>query len=559
HGGSGLGLSIVRQLVEGMGGRVGADSAAGVGSTFWFELPFGRTLMRLPQQAGAGERRALEVLIVDDEPYQRDVLLGMADQLGWNAEAAESGESMIERVLMRMTSGRPVDCVILDWRMPSLDGLSALRILRGRLKGVSLPAVIMTTAHDVDDLRSQGADTLSDRILPKPVNPSTLFNQVNEALVASGKGYDHVLTATAISDGHSRWLPGVHVLVVDDSTLNLDVCRRILERQGATVSVCSDGEQAVHKVESGEAFDLILMDVQMPTMDGFTATRRIRQLRDVGQLPIVALTAGALPTQIAQAEDAGMNQVLCKPLDPEDLIRVVRQQIEVVRRASLPVERLPELPAPRESASVPAAFPEIAGIDREQAHRRMQGDADFLQTLLTRFAAEASEAPAQIDAMLRFGQAASAAAHLHKLRGIAANFAASRFVASAHALERALVDGAPAEAPPHQAFAEAHAELMAGIDAWLAEQPPEVGRRDADMAPVGREALERHLVSLEAMLDSHLLSAGVLSVEIESMLDGSALALDFRPVARAVRNLRYAVAMEALAHFRSALDSQEVA
>jgi len=547
YGGTGLGLSIVRQLVEGMGGKVGVESKPGQGSLFWFELPLGIGQHELVQVSKQIQVRSLDLLVAAAEPELCEILTGMSAQLGWRVSVVDSGAQLIDTVQRRRQDGQPFDCVVVDEKLSDMAGEQAIRQLKAVLADERVPVVLTKATAE--------AAGVTPNVLVKPVNPSTLFNSVNEALVSCGRGYSHVLTATSLNDGHSHWLPGIRVLVVDDSALNLDVCRRLLERQGAEVEVCCNGAEAVDLLRGASSrFDAVLMDVQMPVMDGLAATRAIRDELGLKQLPILALTAGVLHTQIEQALQAGMNEVLTKPLEPELLIRTVRMQIEAYRGGSLPVERLPELPAMNPPQGGVEDFPEIVGIDRQQSHQRLMGDVDFLRLLLQRFVDEYAEMPREIQAMVRFGQPAAAAAQLHKVRGVAGNFGAAKFAAAALALEKCLLNGGGDNEALLDEFQLIHRELIDGISGWLASLPtPAV--KSADGVEYDPAQLNQCLEQLALMLADNLLSANVLCSEIEMLLINSSRRDEFRTVAREVRNLRYAAAREALDAFRLDGDS----
>lgn len=562
HGGTGLGLSIVRQMAEGMGGRVGVQSRMGEGTVFWFELPLGIAEALPPAPESRGQLRALNLLIADDEPYYRDILLGMVHQLGWRAEVVASGQAMIDYVMAAKKSGKAIDCLLVDWRMAPMDGVSALAKLREQVGEDNMPGSVLVTAFAASDL---GADVprkaLADSILTKPINPSTLFNHVNAAMLAHGQGMEQVLNATALNDGHSRWLPQVRVLVVDDSRLNLDVCRSILERQGASVTLCENGQEAVDILrETPDAFDLVLMDVQMPVMDGFTATRVIRDELDLNTLPILALTAGVLPSQMEEAATVGVNQVLSKPLDPEELIRAIRRYVELVRGEALPIELLPEM----DRDALPGNpkqndFPAIPGIDPAQASRSLQGDLDFFIVLLKRFMAEHQSIPEALQTMLRYGKRAEAAAALHKLRGIAGNLGAMSLVDRAKALEVGLIEQCGESGALFAAFEQAHRDLCAAVRDWLssvaqAEALPEPGSTDAGTPVADPQRLVLQVSELNVALENKMLSARKLSSEIETVLSGTHLARAYRPVVAALAHLNYTEAIDALRVFRAHMD-----
>ncbi len=548
YGGTGLGLSIVRQLVEGMGGRVGVESQPGQGSLFWFELPLGIGQGELLQIGKRVQARSLDLLVAAAEAGVRETIAGMSEQLGWRVAAVESGAQLIDTVLRRRSEEIPLDCVIVDERLSDMTGEQGVRQLKEALADERVPVVLAKVSPDTG--------SAAPKVLVKPINPSSLFNSVNEALVACGRGYAHVLAATSLNDGHSHWLPGVRVLVVDDSALNLDVCRRLLERQGARVDVCNNGAEALDLLRSSSSiYDVVLMDVQMPIMDGLAATRAIRNEFGLKRLPILALTAGVLHTQIEQALQAGMNEVLTKPLEPELLIRSVRMQVEAYRGRSLPVERLPELPAMKPPSGGGESFPEIAGIDRLQSYQRLMGDADFLRLLLQRFVDEYAEMPREIQAMIRFGQPAAAAAQLHKVRGVAGNFGATRLADAALALEKHLLNGEGDSEALLGDFLLVHQALFDGIVAWLDSQPEPIAAVAGGEVECDPVQLNHCLEQLALMLADNLFSAHELCSEIEMLLLESTRRDDFRSVAREVRNLRYAAAREALETFRRAGDA----
>jgi DNA-binding response OmpR family regulator len=303
--------------------------------------------------------------------------------------------------------------------------------------------------------------------------------------------------------------------------------------------------------EAPNDFDLVLMDVQMPVMDGFTATRKIRGELGLDGLPIIALTAGVLHTQVEQALASGMNQVLPKPLNPEELIRAIRQHVESARGHSLPIVQLPELRHESEATVDSDDFPDIKGIDQALAYKRLQGDRDFFALLLKRFTEENADLARQLGAMLKYGQSASAAALLHKLRGQAGNFGATEFVERSQALETALLDTNGHDDRMRLDFEDAAERLLNSATAWLKGQQPTDQIEEVPARMADTELLARLLDDLSAMLTDNLLSAGKLSREIEARLRGTPLSAAYRPVTDAVQKLQYPGALAALRTFRA--------
>ncbi len=487
YGGTGLGLSLVKQLTEHMGGSVGVASQPGQGSRFWFELPL---QIAIPEAAvpGIQQRKQLQIIVADDNRADRDRLTEIAGMLGWHCESVASGPELIARALEMQDRGDSLDCILLDWRMPQMDGLSVLEELHHRLNPRRMPSVIMITAADRDALIGslEGKDIRPDSVLSKPVQPSTLFNTVNNAVASHTQAFDLVLKATQIDTQHSLWLPDVKVLVVDDSRMNLDVCQRLLGNEGATATLCESGEAALDRLTTApDAFEVVLMDVQMPGMDGCETTRQIRarQLK----LPVIALTAGATASERDMAISAGMDDFLTKPIDPVQLIRTLRRHVEAVRGQPLPLTpRAQEADRRMVSAQ---DWPEVPGLQVAEVRERLLDDRALFMRLLERFVHDSFELLSQAQDALRQDDAATAAARLHNLRGQSGNMGAMDVASLAGQLERQAKEGALA--------LEATAPLEAGLKhlnqdlaAWLAAQKSEENAEPPSAAALDREQLE---------------------------------------------------------------------
>lgn len=464
YGGTGLGLSIVKRLVELMGGQVGLDSEIGKGSCFWVELPFvvsqQISLLRLHTHA----KGTLRVLVAEDSLADRKLLITMCQSFGWDVDAVDNGQALIEQVLQRMQSSG-YDCLLVDWRMPELDGLEAINELRTRLGDIIMPSVIMVTAYDQDALRRAVTQTPPDSILTKPVQPSTLFNHVNQAVVAHGYDLSHVMNNSQLFQHDTQWLKDIRVLVVDDSRLNLQVISKLLAVEGATPLQCQSGSEALAVLdEAADTFDLILMDLQMPDLDGCAATLQIRQRLGKAALPIIALTAGATNTERNRAIAAGMDDFLTKPVDPVELIRVIRHHVEHYRHQVLPLAAHVN---PAISASETGQWPRIAGIDAQEASRNLAGDVTFFRELLQTFLDGNADSAVQARQLIEAGHLAQASRLVHKLRGQAANLGASPLKEAAARLEHAIDSGAADVMENLLAFEAVHGELFDTMRDWL--------------------------------------------------------------------------------------------
>ncbi|MEY4754771.1 MAG: hypothetical protein RJA44_2446 [Pseudomonadota bacterium] len=440
HGGTGLGLALVHELARCMGGSTGVESVPGQGSRFWFEVELG-----LPDEGDAehsaaaqpGRRRLLQILAADDEPTEREWFSSTAERLGWQSEVVADGPRLIEAVVERVERRQPLDCVLLDWRMPGMDGLAALAELHRRIEPQRMPAVVMVTAAERRELE-QALDRQAvapDSILTKPVKLSLLFNTVNEAVIAHGLNHDFVLQGTQLQDHGNLWLAGLEILVVDDSRLNLEVCGRLLCHEGAVPTLCESAADALAQFEARpQHFDAILMDIHMPDIDGFQATRQLRERLQGRQLPIIALTAGAMASEREEAFASGVDDFLTKPIEPQQLVRVLRRLVEATRGCSLTVQ--PRQPARADAEPTEESrWPALTGLDTAGARARFAGDLPLFLDLLGRFE---QEAPGLLDRAEREWQAgdrAQAAARLHRFRGQAGNLGAIDLQQAAGALE----------------------------------------------------------------------------------------------------------------------------
>ena len=326
YGGTGLGLSISKRLTELMGGRIGVDSTLGQGSTFWVEIPFKPAIPTDSSLASLGSgnscRTPLNVLVVDDLEEARESLCEMLAMLRHTVSSCTSGPEALALVQTQETLKQPFDLVILDWKMPGMDGLeTANRIQEMALR--PLPILILATAYG----RDFASDTLRDAgiglTLEKPITPSTL----HEAIQTVVSGQRHAMeTALPAPPDHAR-LAGRRVLLAEDNLVNQEIALAILSNAGLVVDVAADGQEAVEQA-ARTAYDLILMDIHMPRMDGFEATRAIKQLPGCTSIPILAMTANAFSEDRKACLAAGMVDHVAKPVNPDALLATLARWLQ---------------------------------------------------------------------------------------------------------------------------------------------------------------------------------------------------------------------------------------
>jgi PAS domain S-box-containing protein len=438
-GGTGLGLSIVHKLVHLLGGEVGIESNEDTGSNFWVTLP-----LRIPSAQEIttqdNDSVALSLLIAEDNPDDAKRLEQIARALGWRAQVVTNGEALVQAFVARSTNGlRPPDALIVDWQMPQMDGLQALGTLAKQVGRDKLPAVLMVSAFERAHIATLDQDHLVDIFLHKPVASSELFNAVNDVVTNHTGNTNRVLQATRTEAVKARWLPGVRVLVVDDSSINLEVVAKILDRNGAVVTTADSGVAALGHLEAApDGFDAMLMDVQMPRMDGLEATRQIRARLGLSTLPVIALTAGALVEEKRRALDAGMNDFLSKPIDPSQLINRLRMAVESYRGKALAIEAMAS-----EAASTDEGYwPDIQGLNSATAKRLLDGDEIlFLATvarLLDEYANLETPLAADLDKPGSDPLRLKLASRMHKLRSASGMIGAERMHVLAAQAENAL-------------------------------------------------------------------------------------------------------------------------
>ncbi len=494
YGGAGLGLTICKHLVELMGGELTVESRLGKGSTFSFSL-------ELPRQAGKTRpiprvpdgRRGARALVVDDNRLAREIVVEMLASFGMRATAVESGVDALS-TLAEADREDPFALVVLDWRMPGLDGIETARRIES-VAGKGPPKLILATAYDHPVVRELADQVGIARVVTKPVSQSALFDAVMEAF---GEEREH-LGAPADAKGEaSLRLQGARVLVAEDVEINQQVVREILEQAGVIVETAADGREAVDAVRA-RPFDAVLMDVQMPRMDGFEASRLLRADRRFADLPIIALTAHAMRGDRERCLEAGMNDHVPKPIHARTLLQTLASHL--APRAAVPAVDGAR-PSQGGGAPAPAALPDvIPGVDVADALAQLGGDARVLRALLLSFPARWGGAAREVRSALASGAEEQARQILHTLLGVAGNLRMSAIHGRVADVQAALKRGdAPALAAALDAFEASVDEVVASIAHLRSAEPAPGGGTHGDAAGPPREAI----LSLIAALDTHL-------------------------------------------------------
>ena len=547
YGGTGLGLTICKNLVALMGGNLKAKSTLGKGSTFSFQLPFEcRTPVLKAMPTLPTHLQGMRVLLVEDNAPSKKFISDLLRVFFADIHAVSSGEEALAALHAATMAARHYDVILMDWRLPGMDGIETSAKVVEHVSSVQPPAkipkIILITSFGKEKIRKQPHTSGIHAFLSKPISRAQMYTSIMNVFGEPMADSDRAaicLTEVAEATGQ---IGGANILLVEDNMINQEIARALLMGAGLKVSIANNGQEAVEMVRQS-SYDAVLMDVQMPEMSGLEATRCIRQDARFTHLPIIAMTSHVMVEEQQACLEAGMNAHLAKPIRPERLYGVLTQWIGPVQ--SSPATTQEEAPIP---------IPEIPGIDPQDGLKHVAGNRVIYIRLLVRFRDEYAQIAKKIDKALGKGDLKTAEQLTHPITRVAEQIGANALHQAAKALEHAIKHGKPSEQKPlKRAFNKALTPLLKALEEVEEVErppamPPPVENSAIDTEPVKKTArpqtqITALLTELTSLLKENNLETDAIIATLRAPLQSSSAASLLQELEEAIQNYEFDTAL----------------
>lgn len=543
-GGTGLGLIISKQIVEQMSGKIEVKSVANEGSTFTFNVVFDsaendkRDMTDVPEHI-----QALRVLVADDNPASREILQSIFASWSMKIDLVASGEEVIGALVNHQNSHTPYDLLLLDWKMPGMDGLNTLKVMHSDAQINQFPHVILISAYGREQFEQEAEQSGVTSFLTKPIEESVLFSTIANLFNEQKTEDDDQLPDTPTV---SKQAQGKQVLLVEDNAINQEIAAELLTDAGLSVDTADNGLIAVEMVKANpDKYHAILMDVQMPVMDGIEATKTIRRTIGSDRLPIIALTAHAYEEERNKCFNAGMNDHVSKPIDPQLLVQTLDKWLHADTTKAAPAQTVTAL-----SLQVDETLPDhLHPFDIATALVRVNGKRKLLRKLIINFAESFEHVVKELKDKQQVNDMEGARRQAHTLKGVAASLELADVSRAAHQLE--LAYAAQDLSNTENLLAQLATSIKPALEAAGSLQPAQPKNAIFKSAGLNFDDVINETAILRELLVKRSLRARSVFEELAGKLNTTTNVMPLLPVKQAIDKLDYEQALAALDHLLS--------